>query len=74
MEDIVHLVDDGGVFVGDDDFARVGGDHLVHALGAQVGGVADVFLAHMVDVVRSDMLKWWGARLMWWWDCVIRVF
>ncbi|KAG5522546.1 hypothetical protein RHGRI_034641 [Rhododendron griersonianum] len=57
LEDL-HLVEDGGAVVGDDDLAGGGGDHLVHALGAQAGpdgvghdiGAADAFLALVVHV------------------------
>lgn len=62
LEDL-HLVEDGGAVVGDDDLAVGSGDHLVHALGSQAGpdgighgssgedvGLADVFLALVVDI------------------------
>lgn len=62
LEDL-HLVEDGGAVIGDDDLVGGGGDHLVHALGAQTGanrvgdgacghdvGVADVLLALVVNV------------------------
>ena len=59
----LHLVENGGTVVGNDDLAIGGGDHLVHAFGAKAGtdrigdgacgddvGLADVLFALVVDV------------------------
>ncbi|CBI15515.3 unnamed protein product, partial [Vitis vinifera] len=59
----LHLVENGGAVVGNDNLAAGGGNHLVHALGAQAGadgishsscrddvGLADVIFALVVNV------------------------
>lgn len=42
----VHLLEDGGTVVGDEDFALGVLNHLVHAAGAEAGsdGIGDGFL------------------------------
>lgn len=74
LEDL-HLVEDGGTVVGDDDLVGGGGDHLVHALRAEARAhrvrhrtrrhdvsVADIFFALVVHVglrLRGSVL---GSR------------